>query len=175
MVIVEGYLTEAKLAVALEQIAGESWAGGQVTLPGSRRRWDMAFKRKGTLVLVEYDGDEHYCHTLKIKGDHEKDKLARENGMSLIRVPYWVQLDNITVRHYFGIEAEIEQSFPHGFITTKFFPASFCELGIARFMQELQSLPPQVKTAVVESLRERVKEHGLKYVMPLPLRDLITA
>ena len=174
MVIVDGYLTESKLAVALEQIVGKSWAGGQVTLPKSRRRWDMAFKRKGRLVLVEYDGDEHYRHSLKIKGDREKNRLARENGMSLIRVPYWVQLDNITVRHYFGLEGEIEQDFPHGFITTKHFPASFCELGIARFMQELQSLPTQVKTAVVQSLRERVNEYGLEYVMPSPLRDLTT-
>ena len=94
--------------------------------------------------------------------------------MSVIRVPYWVQLDNMTVRHYFGFEAEIEQSFPHGFITTRHFPASFCELGISRFRQELQSLPQQVKAAVVESLRERVREHGLEYVMPLPLRDLIS-
>ena len=89
-------------------------------------------------------------------------------------LPYWVQLDNITVRHYFGVEAEIGQNFPHGFITTKYFPASFCELGIARFIQELQSLPTQVKTAVVDSLRERVKEHGMEYVVPSPLRYLIT-
>jgi hypothetical protein len=126
------------------------------------------------LFLVEYDGDEHYRHSLKIKGDHEKDKLARQNKMSLIRVPYWVQLDNTTVRHYFGFEGEIKQNFPHGFITTKHFPASFCELGIMRFLQELQSLPMLVKTAVLQSLRDRVNEYGLDYVLPSPLRDLIT-
>ena len=45
-----------------------------------------------------------------------------------MRFPYWVQLDSTTLWHYFGLEAEIEQSFPHGFITTKLFPASFCVL-----------------------------------------------
>jgi hypothetical protein len=29
-------------------------------------------------VAVEFDGDEHYRHTIKIKSDHEKDELARQ-------------------------------------------------------------------------------------------------
>jgi hypothetical protein len=58
------------------------------------------------------------------------------------------------------MEAEIEQSFPHGFITTKLFPASFCELGIERFRDELLALPDSVRDAVVLSLRARVEEYG---------------
>src|ERR1035438_355061 len=46
-----------------------------------------------------------------------------------------------------GLEAEIDQSFPHGFITTKLFPASFCELGIERFRAELLALPGSVRDA----------------------------
>jgi hypothetical protein len=45
MVIIEGCFTELKLADALKQIVGNAWAGGQVTLPQSRRRWDMAYKQ----------------------------------------------------------------------------------------------------------------------------------
>jgi hypothetical protein len=40
-VVIESYLTEAKLAAALQQLVGAAWAGGQVLLPGSRRRFDM--------------------------------------------------------------------------------------------------------------------------------------
>lgn len=97
-------------------------------LPGSRRRFDMAFFDNNTTVFVEYDGDEHDRDSMKIKADREKDRLAADNGVRLIRVPYWVQLDQTMARHWFSLEAEIEQSFQHGFITTKLFPASFCEL-----------------------------------------------
>jgi hypothetical protein len=173
-IVVESYLTEQRLKVALQQLLGDEWAGGHVALPGSRRRFDMAFRSQGMTVLVEYDGDEHYRHSMKIKADCEKDRLALENEMRLIRIPYWVQLDSIMAKHWFGLEADIEQSFPHGFITTKLFPASFCELGVTRFRRELDSLPPQVRDAVVASLRERVAEHGVEYVVPGALRPMIT-
>src|SRR3990170_2184474 len=125
-VVIESYLTESKLAAALRQLVGDAWAGGQVSLPGSRRRFDMAFRSRGTTVLVEYDGDEHYRDSLKIRADRQKHALAEANAMRLIRVPYWVQLDRAMAQYWFGLEADIEQSFPHGFITTRLFPASFC-------------------------------------------------
>jgi hypothetical protein len=89
-ITIEGYLTEIKLATALQRLVGDLWAGGQVLLPGSRRRWDMAFNQNGALVLVEYDGDDHYRDSLKIKADREKDRIAQEKGMRVVRVPYWV-------------------------------------------------------------------------------------
>jgi hypothetical protein len=172
-IIIQGYLTEKKLATALQQIVGNFWVGGQVMLPGSPRRWDMAFKQHGSLVLVEYDGDDHYRDSLKIKADRERDLLAHKSQMRVVRVPYWIQLDNITAQYYFGISADICQSFPHGFITTKLFPASFCELGIERFTQDLQALPSQVRGAVIQSLRDRVEEYGSEYVLPSTLRYLL--
>jgi hypothetical protein len=174
-IVIESYLTERALKVALQQLFQNEWLGGQVRLPGSRRRFDMAFGSNSSITLVEYDGDEHYRHTLKIKADREKDILASTNGMRLVRIPYWVQLDTTMAMHWFGIHACIDQSFPHGFITTKLFPASFCELGIVRFRQELESLPIQVRSAVIASLQERVAEHGIEYVLPENLRSLLTA
>jgi hypothetical protein len=174
-VVIASYLTEPKLAAALQQLVGEAWAGGQVSLFGSRRRFDMAFRSGGTTVLVEYDGDEHYRDSLKIRADRQKDGIAAANGMRLVRVPYWVQLDCVMARHWFGLESDIEQSFPHGFITTKLFPASFCELGVARFRQDLEALPAVVREAVVASLRDRVAEYGIEYVLPTELRELVSA
>jgi hypothetical protein len=174
-ITIEGYLTEIKLASALEQLVGDSWAGCQVPLPGSRRKWDMAFNQDGSLVPVEYDGDSHYRDSLKIKADREKDRVAQENRMRVVRVPYSVQLDNITLQHYFGISAQIRQSFPHGVISTKLFPASFCELGIERFKHDLHALPSPVRDAVIQSLRERIGEYGLEYVLPSSLSTLASA
>jgi len=173
VITIEGYLTESKLSTALQQMVGDLWAGGQVLLRGSRRRWDMAFSRNGSLVLVEYDGPDHYRDSLKIKADREKDRIAQENRMGVVRIPYWVQLDNLTVQHYFQISADIQQNFPHGFISTKLFPASFCELGIERFKRELHALPAPVGDAVVQSLRERAQENGPEYVVPSSLTEVV--
>jgi hypothetical protein len=124
-------------------------------------------------VLVEYDGPEHYRDSVKIRADRQKDDLAAANGMRLVRVPYWVQLDRMMARHWFGLEADIEQSFPHGFITTKLFPASFCEFGVMRFRRELEALPAAVREAVIRSLRDRAAKYGIEYVLPTELRALV--
>lgn len=174
-ITIEGYLTQHKLAQALKEITGDCWLGNEIRVPDSRRRWDMAFRDAAKTVVVEYDGPAHYRNSLKIKADNEKDVAAKHLGYKVIRFPYWIQLDSVTLEHYFGLTAKITQDFPHGFITTKIFPASFCEMGIERFRQELNSLPSTVRSAVLQSLQNRSKKHGIKYVIPTALRHLISA
>jgi len=171
---IDGYLMELKLSNALQQLTADHWLGNQIPVGDTRQRWDMAYQIGGAVTVVEYDGDEHYRHSIKIKADRAKDEIARSQGHRLVRFPYWVQLDNFTLKHYFGLDAKIEQSFPHGFITTKLFPASFCELGIERFRAELMALPVRVREALISSLRDRIAEHGLRYVLPTSLVDIIS-
>lgn len=174
IVTIEGYLVQDKLERALREIVGaNSWRGREVRLPVGRRRWDMSYELDGQVTVVEFDGDEHYRNTLKIKADEEKDNIATEHGYRVIRIPYWVQLTTETLRHYFDLEATIHQDFPHGFITTKVFPASYCELGLSRFERELESLPSSVRNAVIHSLRERAAEHGNVYVVPSRLQNVL--
>lgn len=166
-------MVQEKLAEALRQIVGDRWTGVELKVGGTRRRWDMGFTHEHKRVVVEFDGDEHYRHTMKIKVDREKDAAALAEGLRVVRVPYWVQLDRPTFRHLFGFDADIETDFPHGFITTKVFPASFCELGVDRFKRELSAMPPGTQAAVVASLRDRAREHGAEYVVPTALLDLL--
>lgn len=58
-------------------------------------------------------------------------------------------------------------------VTTKFFPASFCELGVDRFRRELDDLPSGVHECVIRSLRDRATEHGVEHVVPRELRHLL--
>src|SRR5262249_46273189 len=111
--------------------------------------------------------------SLKIRADRQKGDLAAANGMRLVRVPYWVQLDSMMARDWFGLEANIEQSFPHGFITTKLFPASFCELGVARFRRGVGAVAGAVREAVIRSLGDRTGEYGVEYVLPTELQVLV--
>jgi hypothetical protein len=172
-ITIKGYLTEAKLARALQELLGDEWLGSQVGVVGTRQRWDMSCLLRGSTVVIEYDGDEHYRHSIKIRGDRKKDASAGIAGYLVIRFPYWLQLDSLTLEHFLGIKATVHQSFPHGFITTKLFPASFCELGVARFQAELSLLPSIVRNAVLNSLRDRVSEYGLEYVLPSQLAHIL--
>ena len=170
-ITVTGYLVQSKLESAIREIVGESsWMGREVKLPDSRRRWDMAYESHGRTVVVEFDGDEHYRNTLKFKIDEEKDADAKKHGVRVVRIPYWIQLTTETLAHYFQLSAEVVQNFPHGFIETKIFPASYCEMGVRRFQREYAALPSGVQVAVLESLCARATEHGTKYVLPAFLR-----
>lgn len=71
------------------------------------------------------------------------------------------------------LDAEILQDFPQGNVTTKVFPASFCELGVARFQRELNSLPVRIQAEVIESLRVRCQEQGNPYVLPSSLQHVL--
>src|SRR5262245_54359863 len=99
---IDGYLIESKLAAALQRIVPDGWLGDQVHVDGSRYRWDMSYQIDGTVSVVEYDGDEHYRHSMKIKADRAKDEIARTNGYKVVRFPYWIQLDSLSLKHYFG-------------------------------------------------------------------------
>lgn len=175
MIEIEGYLLQKKLEVTLRKIVGEvAWRGRELTVPGSRRRWDMAYEINQQTTVVEFDGDAHYWNSLKIKVDLEKDAVAEKLGYKVVRIPYWVQLTTETLSYYFGLEKTIKQNFPHGFITTKIFPASFSELGVNRFRKELIGLPQATSKAVIESLQLRAEEHGAEYVLPSGLAYLLS-
>lgn len=174
MIVIEGFLTQRKLEFALEQLVGEiNWRGRELRLPNSRRRWDMAYEIQGHTTVVEFDGAQHYWDSIKIKVDAEKDAVAHSLGYSVVRIPYWVQLTSETSQHYFGIQAQISQDFPHGFIATKIFPASFSALGVSRFVSEISALPESIQNTVISSLRDRAQEHGIEYVLPSSLRHML--
>lgn len=174
MIEIKGYLIQKKLESALRQIVGEdAWRGRELKVPGSRRRWDMAYEIGSQTTVVEFDGDVHYRNSLKIKVDAEKDAVAEKLGYYVVRIPYWVQLNIETLFYYFGLEEKIKQDFPHGFIVTKIFPASYSELGVERFSRELENLPKEIQKGVVKSLRDRAVEHGDHYVVPSSLRYLL--
>jgi very-short-patch-repair endonuclease len=84
---IEGYLTESKLSNSLQQLLPDRWLGDQVRVGDSRQRWDMSYQCDGIITLVEYDGDEHYRHSIKVKGDRAKDEVARTQGYRVVRFP----------------------------------------------------------------------------------------
>ena len=170
------HLIQATLASALKKIVGEeNWLGEEVRVPDTRYRWDMMFKANGKTFVVEFDGDSHYRDSLVIRKDREKDEIAKKMGYTVVRVPYFVQLTTETLHHWFGLDADIVQEFPHGFIKSKVYPASFCAMGVWRFEYEVYHLPFPVFTAIMDSLFDRTDElnYNLNYTFGEALSDFL--
>jgi hypothetical protein len=162
------YLTELSLFKIIFDIDNNSIRNFKV----DGYSYDIMFTFKGIKFLVEYDGPTHYSDNDTILRDEKKNKIANDNDFVIIRIPYFIQLDNITFKYYFGFDYNIETSFPHGFITTKYFPSHFVSRGIRRFEKELLSSP--VKKQILISLKNQVKNgKEKKQILPDELFYLI--
>jgi len=124
-------------------------------------------------IATEFDGDKHYCDIRTIKRDNDKDLLAKRIGIKVVRIPYWVQLTTETLQYFFNIRGiEVKQDFPHGFIDKKaVLPASYCELGIERFIYEFRRLPKNVQDRITKSLKDSSEKNGIEYVVPRLIKE----
>jgi hypothetical protein len=140
------YLTEKLLGDFLKKLYGVHNVIEQFPVDGTRMKIDYKVTtHDGRDLFVEFDGDSHYCRPDVIYRDGLKKDWA---GDMLIRIPYFVQLDEFTIRHYFGVniwdypnmvDGGDYNYFTHGFVSSKVvFPSQFCSQGINRFFAELK-------------------------------------
>jgi hypothetical protein len=172
-IIVDGYLNQSKLQIILSEIFGEQNIEIEKRVLNSRCRWDFFIKNEN--IIIEFDGDSHYRDALTIMRDEYKDNIAKSLNYNIIRIPYWIQLNNETLKFYFGekISSDINiiQNYKHGFISNKaILPASFCELGIKRFLTELTILPKEIQIEIKNSLLI-LNKYEIKYILPKEILD----
>lgn len=169
------YLTEKILGEYLNSLFPNNEFVHDKIVPnsGTRRRPD--YRCDELMLIVEFDGYFHYTQAEKIFNESEKSKTYSDMGYKVVRIPYFVQMTKQIVGHYFGIEAEIEQEYNHGFIDKKcVLPCDFCELGITKFILDIELLPNNVKQDVVKSLEDKIKEKGsILKVIPSSISNLI--
>ena len=94
----------------------------EYVFPNSKYRFDFAiFNEQDNIVrLIEFDGEQHYENNIKNSGwntyekyeytlnnDIQKNLLAKEKNIPLIRIPYW-ERDNITLDLIMGNKYMIE-------------------------------------------------------------------
>ena len=162
---VEGYLTQQKLQTILENEPTFITTEIEAKVPNTRYRWDFLCKTKNDTIVVEFDGFQHFTKASVISNDKHKDCIAEELGYKVVRIPYWVQLNNNTFEYYFGFKNKvpIEQNYEHGFIDKKaILPADYCERGTVEFYERLDGLPEQIAEDVVSSLWNIVFDHSPK-------------
>lgn len=129
------YLTEQKL---ITLIAGSYTKQiiTQYSFPDTRYRFDLYLPE--SKVILEFDGDQHFCSYQTIQRDIKKDKLCSENGITLIRIPYFLQMVPSLVdylnKNISGLDLSFVNTYPNGFIDKKAKkPCDWTIPGITRF------------------------------------------
>lgn len=169
------YLTEKTLGIFLESTQffsnqNPNWIHDKI-VPNSGINNRPDFRSDNLKLIVEFDGFQHYTQSSYIIKDEIKDSTYSKMGYTIVRIPYFVQLESRTISYLFGFNYEYKQTYPHGFIDKNaILPADFCELGIERFIKDLQRFS-FIKTEIIESLI--AKSADIRTVIPQSLTSII--
>jgi hypothetical protein len=167
------YLTEENLGPKLEEIFKVEFIHNK-NFNGYRPDY-----RNDTLkLIVEFDGPRHFTESARIVKDYQNDLLSKKSHYRVVRIPYFVQLETRTIKHYFNQNYTLPQTFPHGFINDKIvLPADFCELGNYRYNDILcEKLPSEVSREVDKSLTDRawpLNHHDLNLLKIFPFTTIL--
>ena len=107
-------------------------------------------------LAIEYDGHPHYTEAKNVLNDTSKEMHLINNGVKLIRIPYFIQLNTYIISYLFNIDYKFDQIYPHGFIDKKVvMPADYCEIGISRFIKDLEKFS-FIKDEIIISLKNKI-------------------
>jgi len=152
------FLTEQKLGEFLKQLyPSEDFIHDRKVIDSNiKNRVD--YQCSNLRLIVEFDGYFHYSVPSVILNDQKKDFTYTNLGYKIVRIPYFVQLSTQVIKELFEIDFKIDQSYPHGFIDEKaLLPAAFCELGIQRFLSDLDKFS-FIKEDIIDSLFKKVND-----------------
>lgn len=124
----------------------------QVPDSGLKTRPD--YRNDELMLIVEFDGFTHYQKSEVQIRDVKKDRVYSNMGYKIIRIPYFVQLDNLTIDYFFGKNIKIENDYPHGFISPVcLLPADFNAKGIYLFNSILDNLNNNGCNKITEDIK----------------------
>lgn len=99
-------------------------------------------------IIVEFDGLQHYSNPINIINDRQSTKLYQNLGYKVVRIPYFIQLTNKSVKQLFNVDVK-EELFPKGIASLTIeghnTPAFLCPAGIKRMIEEFSKFPDQYK------------------------------
>ena len=163
------YLTQSKLTAMLSKYFEVST---EVKVGDTRLRSDIQFTHDNIKYAVEFDGDSHYCNSDVIENDIRKNNLLKSSGFNLVRIPYWLQLNDYVFDSCFGFSypETIPQTYPHGFIDKKAkTPAFYCVKGLLRFNSELDACVKSDKMIffdIIKSMTNHSKYSNIDDIVP---------
>lgn len=145
------------------------------SVPNSRnKRRRPDFRSESRMLIIEFDGDSHYCKAQRIKADIDKDEDYKQLGYRVFRIPYFIQMTKPLIKDIFDEEIDFKQRYPNGFIDQKVvLPADYCELGIKLFKSDLEKFSYH-KDEIISSLKKKVEaKNDVELVLPSSLKSLL--
>lgn len=169
------YLTEINLKEILQVIKPTYEFIHDKIVPNSKnKRMRPDFRCEELKLIIEFDGDSHYCKAERILKDKQKDDDYINLGYKIFRIPYFIQMSTKLLKIIFDEDIKFTQIYPNGFIDKKAtLPADFCELGIELFIQDLEKFD-YCKDEIIESLKKKIEEkENMNFVVPSSLFYLL--
>lgn len=169
------YLTEKNLGLILNELfPGNDFIRDKAVPNSKNKRRRPDYRSEERKLIIEFDGDSHYCKAQRIKADIEKDEDYSSLDYRIFRIPYFIQITTPLLKEIFGENIPFIQRYPNGFIDPKaMLPSDFCELGIELFKKDLVKFEYHTNE-ILESLKTKVKEKGdIELVVPPSLIELI--
>lgn len=128
------------------------------------------------VLLIEFDGYTHYTSEKQIDkdleiglGTSEWAKLPQYTDTIFfgLRIPYFVQLNQIMTSTWFNTNNDFSDGYPQGFIDKNcYLPECFSANGERRFMQDINNLPSSVAKCIYNSIFNRIEQqHKINYVI----------
>lgn len=162
MNIMKDYLTEEKLLIYLQEIFEDEEIIHDRKIKYIKElntRPDFYLPNKN--LIVEFDGYLHYQKSSTIISDFNKDNIYKKYDIEIVRIPYFVQWCSELIKQEFEIESNIDKIYNHGFHDERvIYPADFCELGIAKFKNDLERFS-FAKNEILDSFKNKRKELSL--------------
>lgn len=126
-------------------------------LNGKKCKFRPDYRSETLKMIVEMDGLPHYTSPQNIINDEIKNKRYKEDGYTVIRIPYFIQLSNEVVKQLFGVEVNIplfDDRYTSMGIKNKNTPAYLCPLGIKRMATEFKKFPKQYEVNLLALQKE---------------------
>ncbi|MBP5643972.1 MAG: DUF559 domain-containing protein [Bacteroidales bacterium] len=100
------------------------------------------------MLIIEFDGVQHYKQPDTIIKDKENQKLYEDHGYKVVRIPYFIQLTNEVVKTMFGVDVKdplFDPTIPSMASSGRNTPAYCCSAGLKRMMEDFKKYPQQYK------------------------------
>lgn len=135
----------------------------------TNKKFDIAFEFNWKLFLVEFDWILHYNNINTIENDFRlRKEYSNREDIVLVEIPFFVQLDKETSKHYFWVEfnnfkywKKDLSKYKHWFISDyaiqECLPANFIILWLKRMKYEIDNLPEKVRNDIMNSLNSIVE------------------
>lgn len=140
------YLNEKLLGIYLKYIFYSHEIVCNRVVPNSEIKNRPDFRIDSLKLIVEFDGYMHYNCTKTILKDNRTTKIWGELGYEVIRLPYFIQMNNQTLNIFYNIlgeniDVDILSNYKLGFIDCKALRVKdFCLYGLFRFIEYLKGL-----------------------------------